>query len=151
MERIKLSSFELEEYDSCNSDHQEYTKYFEDDEDYNAYMEPFWSFENSVNYDRKNGRYASIYFAYHDGMLVGMVGLIWIFDFPELVIGILKEHRGHHYSKLLYREYAEYVLKTYQEYKALYVSIQPENIHSVENALAVGFKQIDEYKYVKRR
>lgn len=29
MERIKLSSFELEEYDSCNSDHQEYTKYFE--------------------------------------------------------------------------------------------------------------------------
>ena len=59
-------------------------------------------------------------------------------------------HRGHHYSKLLYREYAEYVLKTYQEYKALYVSIQPENIHSVENALAAGFKQIDEYKYVKR-
>ena len=38
MERIKLSSFELEEYDSCNSDHQEYTKYFEDDEDYNAYI-----------------------------------------------------------------------------------------------------------------
>ena len=34
MERIKLSSFELEEYDSCNSDHQEYTKYFEDDDSY---------------------------------------------------------------------------------------------------------------------
>lgn len=150
MERIKLKTFELEEYDSSNIDHQKFATYFESDEEYTEYMEPFWSLENSVNYAKRNGKYSAVYYAYLDGILVGMVGLISILDMPEVVISILKEHRGNHYSRYLYQEYAEYVLKFYKEYKAIYASIQPENIPSSKNALAAGFKQIDEYKYIKR-
>lgn len=150
MDRIKLSSFELEEYDSGNPIHQEYAKRFENDEDYCEYMEPFWSLENSVKYESKKGKYTAVYFAYTNGVLVGMVGLIWI-DSPELVVGILKEYRGNHYSRYLCQEYADYILEAYQEYEALYAYIHPENTHSIENVLAAGFKQIDEIRYVKRR
>lgn len=151
MSRIKLSSFDLEEYDSGNPIHQEYAKRFENDKDYLEYMEPFWSLENSINYDRKNDRYAAVYFAYIGEVLVGMVGLIWVFDLPELIIGILKEYRGNHYSRYLCQEYADYILEAYQEYEALYASIHPDNTHSIENILVAGFKQIDETRYVKRR
>ena len=89
--------------------------------------------------------------AYIDNELVGMVGLIWIKGFSELVIGILPAMRGHHYSSILYQEYTQYVFDSYQEYKEIYAHIWPDNIYSQTNAEMAGFKRLDEKMYVKRR
>lgn len=156
MARIDLILFSLEHYDHDNEKHKELAAIFEGDpfdknNEFLNYAEAFWSLDDSVKYDRKQGKYAGAYFAYIGEILVGMIALIWINDYPELIVSILPEHRGNHYSKHLLQEYTDYVFENYQEYSEIYATIQPENTHSVENTLAAGFKQLDEYKYVKRR
>lgn len=151
MEKIKLDSFELIEYDRTLEEHKQYAAYFESDKDYGEYMEPFWSLEYSIDYARKNGRYSNVYFAFKGNILVGMIGTIWVSDYPELVIGILKEHRGHHYSRVLIEEYTNYLFDTYKEYERIYAYIEKSNIHSKENVLAAGFTSLNEFQYVKKR
>lgn len=151
MEIINLPTFVLEKYDGSLEKHKLYASMFEKDKDYHTYMEPFWSLENSVNYDIKQGKYAAIYFAYVDSELVGVVGLIWIMGIPELLMGILPEKRGRHYSRMLVEEYTKYVFDTYREYNELYAHVHDENTHSVENILAAGFTPLNDCMYYKKR
>lgn len=150
MERINIGLFSIEEYDRTNEEHKRLATIFENDDDFCTYVGSF-AYIDDLNHERKWNRFSIIYFAYIGDILIGMVGLIQIHDYPELVIAILPEHRGNHYSKQLYQEYADYVFASYQEYKEIYVSIIPDNIHSIENAQAAGFQQISKYKYVKGR
>lgn len=151
MERINIGTFSLEVYDEKLNEHKNKASMFESDDDFCTYVGEFWDLSSTVNYAKKQGKYSELYFAYVDNELVGMVGLIWIMDLPELVIGILPEMRGHHHSSVLYREYTQYVLDSYQEYNEIYAHIWPENTYSQVNAEMAGFKRLDEKMYVKRR
>lgn len=151
MEKVELKTFKLEKYDSNNKKHIENAKLFEIDSDYDTYMEPFWSLENSVKYSNKQGRYSAVYFAYIGDTLIGMIGTIWVYDFPELVVSILPSKRGNHYSRTLVKEYVDYIFKTYKDYMSIYAHIHDENIHSIENIIASGFEEYGQMLYVKKR
>lgn len=151
MKMINIGTFSLEAYDKNNPEHKDKAKLFESDDDFCEYVGEFWDLASSVNHSKEEGKYSEIYFAYIDDILIGMVGLIWIMDIPELVIGILPDKRGNHYSNVLYQEYTNYVFTSYKEYQEIYAYIHSENIHSVENALMAGFKRLDETMYVKKR
>ncbi len=148
---INIGKFSLEVYDELNADHQELAKAFESDESFCTYAGEFWDLNSTVKYAKKQGRYSELYFAYIDGLLVGMVGLLWILELPELVVGILPEMRGNHYSSKLLKEYTKYVFDSYQDYHSIYGHIHSENIHSRENALLAGLKQLDEHLYIIKR
>lgn len=151
MERINIGTFSLEIYDENNETHKEYVEKFESDKDFNTYAEEFWSLLSNVNYAKKQGKYSEIYFAYIDEKIVGMIGLIWVLGSPELVMGILPEMRGNHYSSVLLREYTNYVLETYKEYNELYAYVNPNNVHSQENVEMAGFIRLNEEMYIKTR
>lgn len=151
MGRINIGVFSLEVYDEKSDRHRKLADLFESDDDFCTYVGEFWSLASTANYAKKKGRYSEIYFSYIDDEIVGMVGLIWINDLPELVIGILPEMRGHHYSSILYREYTQYVLDSYQEFNEIYAHIYPDNVYSQMNAEMAGLIQINEKMYVKRR
>lgn len=156
MERLDLGLFSLEQYKDDNKEHKELATIFEgnpneEENDFRTYVGSVIAFADFAKSSIKKGKYAGVYFAYIGDTLVGMIGLYWLTGSPHIVIAILPEHRGHHYSKQLYQEYTNYVFEAYQEYEAIYVDIHPTNTHSIENALAAGFEQLDKYKYVKTR
>lgn len=151
MDKIILPTFVLEKYDSSLDSHKNYAEILENDKDYDEYMEPFWSLENSVNYHSKEGKYTAVYLAFIDSELIGMVGIIWVYDFPELVVSILPDKRGNHYSSVLLKEYTDYVFENYKEYTKLYAFVHDENTHSINNVKKAGFKFYNENLYVKGR
>lgn len=151
MKSIDIGEFSLVAYDDGNEIHKKAAKLFESDEDFSEYVGEFWDLMDTVNYAKKIGRYSDIYLAYIGDKLVGMVGLLWILDLPELVVGILPEMRGNHYSSKLLKEYTKYVFDSYQDYCSIYAYIHSENIHSQENALSAGLNQLDEHLYIIKR
>lgn len=121
------------------------------DSDYDEYMEPIRSIQVSVQWSREQGKYAGIYIVYHNDVFIGVVGIVWVGQYPEIEVGIAKEERGNHYSSKLVSEYVSYVFDAYKEYNQIIAYIQKENVYSIRNFLAAGFTKYGEFSYVKKR
>lgn len=151
MEKVNIGIFDLKSFDGSAESDQKIAKRFDCDRDFRDYVGDMWGLSDNVKEERIKGYPASLYYAYIRDEIVGMVGLTFPYQIPEFVIGILPKHRGYHYSRILYEEFAHYIFNCYHEYQRIYLHIDGQNTHSIENAKLAGFEHLEGVTYAKRR
>lgn len=151
MEKFNIGIFDLKSYDEHAELDQKLAKRFDCDNDFRQYVGDIWGLSASIKADRGKGYPASLYYAYIAGEIVGMIALTFPYQIPEFAIAILPKHRGFHYSRILYEEFAHYIFKCYQEYQSIYLHIARQNTHSIENAELAGFEHLEGQVYAKKR
>lgn len=151
MEKLNIGIFDLKSYDEFAELDQKLAKRFDCDNDFRQYVGDIWGLSKSIKNARAKGYPASLYYAYISDEIVGVIALTFPYQVPEIAIGILPKHRGYHYSRILYEEFAQYVFKCYQEYQSIYLHIAVGNTHSIENAELAGFRHLEGQVYAKKR
>ena len=146
MEEIKI-----EKYDANKFEHKYISVVLDNDDDFQKYVGDTYYLVQNMQKKQELGYNDQIYIAFVGTSPIGLVELRILDDLPYISIGIIPESRGHHYGRILFSYFTEYLFHIHQEYENIYASVNPQNITSIKNILSSGFERINHTKYVKKR
>lgn len=141
----------LEVFDYGNMDHRSISILLDNDDDFHDYVGETQYLIERAKMKEEKGKQDRVYAVKSGEEYLGIICLITLDDSPYLAMGIIPKMQGKHYGYNLLREYIAYIFNEYHIYDTAFASIYPKNKKSINNVLKLGFEQVSQTKYAKKR